>query len=132
MRGSPTFELFLLLCSLVVLAYATICLGVLNLILVAGHNGLGYLKYLKCVITLTRSVATPSLSMLGIESFETSKLRARSRVAGRSRACLRFVVFLLFRFQIRVSLLFLSLAKKLATGFDLAPSEIIRRRKVDE
>ena len=37
MRGSPTFELFLLLCSLVVLAYATICLGVLNLILVAGH-----------------------------------------------------------------------------------------------
>ena len=37
MRGSPTFELFLLLCSLVVLAYATICLGVLNLILVSGH-----------------------------------------------------------------------------------------------
>ena len=36
MRGSPTFELFLLLCSLVVLAYTTICLGVLNLILVSG------------------------------------------------------------------------------------------------
>ena len=37
MRGSPTFKLFLLLCSLVVLTYATICLGVLNLILVSGH-----------------------------------------------------------------------------------------------
>ena len=36
MRGSPTFMLFLLLCSLVVLAYAFICSGVLNLILVSG------------------------------------------------------------------------------------------------
>ena len=37
MRGSPTFVLFLLLCSLVVLAYTIICLVVLNLILVSGH-----------------------------------------------------------------------------------------------
>ena len=37
MRGLPTFELFFLLCSLVVLAYAYICLGVLNLIMVSGR-----------------------------------------------------------------------------------------------
>ena len=37
MRGSPTSMLFPLLCSLVVLALAFICSGVLNLILVAGH-----------------------------------------------------------------------------------------------
>ena len=36
MQGLPTFMLFLLHCSLVVLAYAFVCSGVLNLILVSG------------------------------------------------------------------------------------------------
>ena len=51
---------------------------------------------------------------------------ARSRVPGRSWACLRFLFFVT-KNRIILSLFFLSLAK-LATGFDLAPSKIIHRK----